>query len=84
MYRFLLPIAISILMPVGYILMLDYYSRTEHVKRLSEAVKLSEDRHRQNMLRICRTYREWQRLPDLTDSITEMDTICERHEKMIH
>ncbi len=84
MYKVLTAILLSQVMMVGYILFLDYHNHTQHVNRVSEAHRISEERNHQSMLQICKTYREWQRLPDLTDNITAMDPLCEQHEKMIH
>jgi hypothetical protein len=84
MYRFLVAALLSMLMLVGYILLLDYYTHAQHRKQLSESFRLNQEHQHQGMLQLCKTYREWQQLTDPTDNITGMDPICEQHEKMIH
>jgi hypothetical protein len=81
MLRFFVLIGTALVISAGFILFLDYLNHARHATIVNGYLEQSEERNRQGMIRLCKTYREWQRLPDLVDNnIESMESICKQYE----
>jgi hypothetical protein len=79
MGRILALTAVATMISFGTFLFVDYLNHAHHVKVVDELFLQHQERDRQAMLKLCKTYRDWQSLQDIKP-LTGMDEICNRYE----